>query len=371
MVTVEILDNGEIVEPVIDFLETETSSGQTPDSIHISDNVYGAVYNGPDGDGWLATITIADNGEFGTSIENYEYDTSDGDYPHIRHYQDNIFIISYEDAGNDGTLVSVEILENGDIGTVIDSVVFDSGNGNEPDTQIFDNIIAITYTGVDSDGWVKTVAIQDNGDLGAVIDSFEFDADAGLNPDDIQISTNPNIYAIAYKGTDSDGFLVTLEIMDNGSIVDTPVDNLEFDIANCEYPLIVNVNGDVYAIVYTGVDGDGWVKTMTIQAGREWSQIDNWIATVNATGWQVIESWTATLDGEFYPLLENITASEDLVDRKQDQAGSGATTSTTIYLTASDNDNRDSLTACHIWIREYQDTVDAEEVEVTNYDNIH
>ena len=42
-----------------------------------------------------------------------------------------------------------------------------------------------------------------------------------------------------------------------GSVLDT----LEFDTGACEYPHIINISGDIFAIVYQGSDGDGWLVT--------------------------------------------------------------------------------------------------------------
>ena len=49
------------------------------------------------------------------------------------------------------------------------------------------------------------------------------------------------------------GLVTTVEIDALGEITDTVIDTLEFDAANGEYPNIIQVSENVYAITYTQV----------------------------------------------------------------------------------------------------------------------
>ena len=71
------------------------------------------------------------------------------------------------------------------------------------------------YTGAGDDGFLKTVTIATDGQImNSVIDTFEFDAVSGKDPSIISIADD--VYAIAYEGNGSDGFLVTVTIATDG-----------------------------------------------------------------------------------------------------------------------------------------------------------
>ncbi len=128
---------------------------------------------------------------------------------------------------------------------------------------------AIAYTGVETDGFLKTVDIRADGEIDdTVIDTLEFEGAEGLYPNIIPVSGD--VYAIAYSGpgasTTNDGFLTTVEIATNGQITDTLIHTLTFDSSNGQYPNIIHVSGNVYAIAYSGQGQDGFVKTVGIDA---------------------------------------------------------------------------------------------------------
>ena len=117
--------------------------------------------------------------------------------------------------------------------------------------------------GPSSDGFIKTVEIANNGTIaGSVIDSLEFDTSYCYEPDIVCIADA--VYAIAYTGPGYDGFLKTLRIGTDGSIVDAVDNSLEFDTSNGCEPSIIHVNDTVYAIAYRGPSSDGFVKTIEI-----------------------------------------------------------------------------------------------------------
>ena len=150
--------------------------------------------------------------------------------------------------------------------TITDSLEFDTADGYEPDIiNISGNIYAVVYRGTGSDGFVKTFSIDSAGSISnATIDSLEFDTANGYEPNIINISNN--IYAVAYRGTGSDGFVKTFSIDSAGAISNSTIDSLEFDTANGYEPNIINVSGTIYAVVYRGTGSDGFVKTFSIDS---------------------------------------------------------------------------------------------------------
>jgi len=263
--TLQIYPNGSIGNS-LDILEFDTSSGNTPVINKVSENVYAITYNGPSGDGFISTVTISDDGSISDSIiDTFEFDTSNGGYPDVTHISGNIYGVVYTGNNGDGYITTLEILSNGSISqSNVDTYEFETDDCDYPIFQkLSENIFAIAYNGPDSDGFIKTVEILDNGSItNSVISTFEFDTSSASYPYFIKIYNN--IYAIAYTGTGSDGFISTVEILDNGSIIDSVIDSYEFDTSEAQNPSIVHVSGDLYTLAYNGQANDGFVTTLRI-----------------------------------------------------------------------------------------------------------
>ena len=97
-------------------------------------------------------------------------------------------------------------------------------------------------------GFVKTIEIDVPGEiLDMVIDTLEFDTTNCEYPNIIHVSGN--IYALAYQGKGNDGFLKTVEITPSGQINNTVIDTLEFDPVVATTPNIIPVSGNIFAML--------------------------------------------------------------------------------------------------------------------------
>ena len=264
--TVNVATNGLIANAVIDTLEFDAVNGMEPDIIQVSSNVYAVAYQGENNHGYLKTVEIATDGQItNTVIDTLEFDTVSGMEPDIIHVLGNVYAIAYRGDNDDGYLKTVEIAADGQItNTVVDTLEFDNRDGREPDIiHVSGNVYAIAYRGKDGDGFLKTVEIGSDGQItNTVVDTLEFDTSSGYEPDIIHVSGE--VYAITYQDNDGDGRLKTVEIATDGEITNTVIDTLEFDNRDGKEPDIIRVSGDVYAIAYWGRDDDGWLKTVEI-----------------------------------------------------------------------------------------------------------
>ncbi len=265
--TVDIANDGQIGNAVIDTLEFDSSDGQRPDIIHVGGNIYAIAYQ-HSGQGYLRTVEIVIDGDIrSTTIDNLVYDSYQGYLPDIIHVSGNIYAIAYQGAEYDGYLKTVSIAANGQItDSVIDTLEFDGSDGQMPDiVHVSGDIYAIAYTrdGYYTDpGYVRTVTIASDGQIGgSYIDSFNFDASVGWEPDIFHISGN--IFAVAYRGYNDDGFVATLSITPDGQIGDSGIDYLEFDGSDGRMPNVIAVTDTIYAIAYQrGIQG--YLRTVAI-----------------------------------------------------------------------------------------------------------
>ncbi|MBA7610078.1 hypothetical protein ES703_17283 [subsurface metagenome] len=264
--TVSISDVGDIGGAVIDSLEFDTVQSYYPDMIRISANVFAVCYMGPEWDGWLCTFSVSDAGDIGGAvIDSWEFDDTKGGYPRFIHISGNIWAIAYDDGVNDGQVFTVSIADNGTITkSKIDILKFDAAKGDHPAIiHIADAVYAISYVGPDNDGWLCTFTISDAGVISnSVIDTLEFEGDTAYNSKIIHVVDD--IYAIAYNGPGATGWLCTVSISGVGNIGAAVIDSWEFDGSVAYFPEIIFISGNIYAIAYKGVDADGWILTITI-----------------------------------------------------------------------------------------------------------
>jgi len=271
---VEIATNGDITDTPIDSLEFDTKKGSWSDIAHVSGNIYAIAYRGNKNDGFLKTIEISPDGTITNSvIDTIEFDTQNCIYPDIIRVASDICAIAYQGNKADGFLKTIEIDGNGQItDTVIDTLEFDTSNGREPDIiHIAGDIYAIAYRGNNKDGYLKTVEIASDGEISnTAVDTFEFNPYECYFPDITHIAGD--IYALAYAGASPPnddwwgGVLTTVEIASDGGITDSTVDEIMFDTDSGEFPDIIQVSGGIFGIAYTGPGYDGFLKTVEIAA---------------------------------------------------------------------------------------------------------
>ena len=262
--TIELAPDGGIAA-ILDTLEFDTNFCGDPNLIHVSGSIYAICYRGQGSDGTLKTVQIAANGSINDMIQDTQvFDSDQCMEPDIIHVSGNVYAISYRQDEDDGFLKTIEILPDGDITTVKDTLEFDDIEGKAPDMcHISGDIYAIAYTGEDSDGFLTTVEIATNGAItDPVIDTFEFDTLVGKDP--VMVHVSGNIYAIAYEGENSNGYLKTVEIEENGDINNTVIETTMFDATKGEEPAFIDVSGNFYALAYSAAGDTGNLITVMI-----------------------------------------------------------------------------------------------------------
>ena len=277
IVTVDITPDGLIGTAVIDTAIVAAIQTQDVDFIHISANVYAVVYCGAGRDGYISTITINADGTIGAVIDTQAYFVSGVSYiqyPRIIHVSGDIYAIIHRGSGivdpppRGAVISTVDIDVDGNIVPgAIDSLSIDTAAGGALDPTIIHisgNVYAAVYTDGSIDGWVRTFDIDALGNIGAmVISSLEFAPVRGNTPEIIHVVGTT--YAIAFRGPDSDGWLITVDIDNAGNINPVIVDSFEFDYTYGSSPTIVNISGDLFAIFYYS-NTRGLIATVTIDA---------------------------------------------------------------------------------------------------------
>jgi len=255
----------------------------TSQMLHVTGDVYALIYQEGGGgfDYFLETYNIWSNGTISSRIDYVEWDQTsaaaarDWRPQAIMRDIDTIAIAWCESVGSDGWITTFNISSAGDItNTEADSWEFDNVYGKYPFIHnISGDVYAIAYQDSSGDGIINTTIIYDTGMMSKTwIDSLEFDIADCVFPvvfiiDDAS-DFNPGVYGISYQGSGADGFICTLNITDAGVMNSAIIDSLEFDAANSGYfAPVIHLADCYYCVIYTGTNSNGWAKTVYITTG--------------------------------------------------------------------------------------------------------
>jgi len=100
------------------------------------------------------------------------------------------------------------------------------------------------------------------GDIGSVLDTLEFDP--GLASRISICHVSGEVYAIVFQGVDSDGWLCTFSVNSAGAISAAIIDSYEFDATQGYYTQILKASDGIYLIAYAPVGSAGKVISVAI-----------------------------------------------------------------------------------------------------------
>jgi FlaG/FlaF family flagellin (archaellin) len=130
----------------------------------------------------------------------------------------------------------------------------------EPDIiNITNNRYAIVSRNPGYVGFIITVEVSDNGNITenattSVCDIYQFETTRCETPRIIKVVGSTDIYAIVYRGPNLYLYMVTIKIASNGKITKTVVDKQVLDSINSYYPDIIYTDNDFYSIVYSSYE---------------------------------------------------------------------------------------------------------------------
>ena len=262
-------------------LEHDTDRGKWNSLVQVDSDTYALAYKGKDKDGFISTFTISSDGTTITKVDTLEHDTVLGEYNSLVQVDSDTYALAYRGAGEDGFISTFTIDSDGNITAVRTQ---SEGNNLEHDTnagsfnslvQVDSDTYALAYAGtgdngfistftIDSDGVITPIRIQDHTNHASASANLEHDTSFGTHSSLIHVDSDT--YALAYRGTDSDGFISTFTISSDGTTI-TELDNLEHNTELGWINSLIQVDSDTIALAYTGSnDQDGFISTFTIDS---------------------------------------------------------------------------------------------------------
>lgn len=207
-------------------------------------------------------------GDIGAVLATLEFDTAFAEDMMMVHVADDVYAIAYRDTNSHGKLIAVTISADGTTLALAGGVLeFDAVRCYYPYVlHISGNVYAIAYSGDGSDGWIKTVTISADGTTIALTgNSWEFDGVTGNFP--TIICVHETVHALVYADGYGDGWIKTFTIAADGTLTGAAIESYEFDVNGVEWTRILQVASNVFLVSYGDTAKDGWIKTFGISDG--------------------------------------------------------------------------------------------------------
>jgi hypothetical protein len=278
-------------------LEHDTVQGNNNSLVQVDADTFALAYQGSGQDGIIQTFTIPADGSSITEVHSVVYESGVAWGNSFVRVDADTFALAYSDGADDGWIRTFTISSDGASITEADSLEFDAEQGNSCSlAQVDADTYVLAYAGVDNDGFIKTFSISP--DTGLVVEVNWQEHDTSYGSYNSLVHVDGDVFALAYAGLGLDGFIKTFTISADGVTI-TEKDVVEHDTSRGFSNSLVRIDADTVALAYSS-DGDpGWLKTFTI------SPADQSITQVDALEFDPVRGRNESLvhvDGETYAL---------------------------------------------------------------------
>jgi len=267
----------------------------TPDIISVGGQYYAIVSRGANGHGYLAIVNVTNAGVIKpksllcTILAIQDFDSAQCWMPKIIHTTGTQYAIIYSRGGSysyaaNGYIKTLNILPTGAIGSNIGTLSIGVTYFNQPRIlPITGTVYAIFYNSGTTNYQMRvmTVNIPTTGNP-TIINTFNLNTLVTNDPAPVQVGTDGTYYyfAVAYRDSDSDGYMTSVAITSNGASLTQIDQNLDpdtisysvmFDSDDCWLPCIIPTGYSGYYVVsYTGsvnkFNNYGYVRTFNISS---------------------------------------------------------------------------------------------------------
>ena len=211
------------------------------------------------------------DGDIGSVIDTLEYDTAFSNFAQILKHSSSIAVIFYGNSSSNQQLVTVEVNSAGQItDTVKDTLAFNgfwagflSMAWRSTGTLVMAGRMALS--GGDIAPYVASVSVGDAGQLpGAITQTLKIHPLENSSTSIIHLYGD--IMVVAHDDANHDGFITTFSCSVGGGISGSVIDSYEFESVDANELKICKVSDTVVAVVYKDPVGDGWLKTFEIDS---------------------------------------------------------------------------------------------------------
>jgi len=234
--------------------------------LHRAGDIVAIAYSHLDGTAHVCTVTVSDEGQV-TDPPTSDLATTAivQGYPSLAHVKDNVHVLMYQDGGNNGYAISVNISEAGAVTATgqPNTLIAAQYNWNNNLIKIKDNTFICVHHGPTTTGVAAVFQCSDAGLITVPTNNiYEFEDTSCDAPWALRITDE--VFAVAYTGQGGDGFLKTIKCQVGSAATWTAISTLEFDTGHCDDPVIIKRGPGVYTLCYNGPSDAGTLKTVEI-----------------------------------------------------------------------------------------------------------
>ena len=250
-------------------LEHDTVHGRYNSLVQVDSDTYALAYTGDDpdanfsGNGFISTFTISSSGAI-TAVKtqslgnNLEHDESTGAYNSLVQVDSDTYALAYYGDGNVGFISTFDIAADGTI-TAVKTQSLGNNLGHDTAQGKYNSLVqvdadtyALAYAADASDGYISTFDIAADGTTITEVATLEHDADFGMFNSLVQVDSDT--YALAYSGSDYDGFISTFTI-GTAAATDTPT-TTSSGCYDCKPPVLQSSHITILTNDYVVATGD-------------------------------------------------------------------------------------------------------------------
>jgi len=231
----------------------------------VDSDTYAIAHQGQGQDGWIETFTVSADGTSITEVARLEYDENKSKWSSLVQVDSDTYALAYGN-NNGAQICALTISADGSTITLAQTLLHDSGASQEVKNSIVkvdSDTYALAFRGTNSDGFITTFTISADGSTITEVASLEHDTQDGDWNSFVQVDSDT--YALAYSGSGNDGYITTFTISADGATI-TEVASLEHDTDTGKYNSLIQVDSDTYALAYSGSGDDGYITTFTISS---------------------------------------------------------------------------------------------------------
>jgi len=231
----------------------------------VDSDTYAIAHQGQGQDGWIETFTVSADGTSITEVARLEYDENKSKWSSLVQVDSDTYALAYGN-NNGAQICALTISADGSTITLAQTLLHDSGASQEVKNSIVkvdSDTYALAFRGTNSDGFITTFTISADGSTITEVASLEHDTQDGDWNSFVQVDSDT--YALAYSGSGNDGYITTFTITSDGATI-TEVASLEHDTDTGKYNSLIQVDSDTYALAYSGSGDDGYITTFTISS---------------------------------------------------------------------------------------------------------
>ena len=266
---------------------TSNNDGRENDFIKLSSDIYVIAYRDHNNRGIVASFTISSDGATVTR-KDWEYLLSSStnsymDYNSLVQVDNNTLAVAHSGAANgaEGWITTFNVDPStgeitgasGSSNKYVNRLKHDNVSGKYNSfVKLGGDKYVLAYAGSGDDGFLTSFTISNDGATITEIEQVEHDNQRGFYNDLIAIGDEALL--LVYSGDDTgggsayDGFIKSISVNSNGTGI-TVAKSIEFDTNQGEYNAIADIDGNTFAVVSSGANEDGYMRTFNVRASDQ------------------------------------------------------------------------------------------------------